>query len=272
MDHSIHLSVYSCRHCGFVQIPPILEEEYYDDYLMGTTHSLQMQAYQDSQAERFVGEYGLEGKRVIEVGCGDGSFLDHLSAKGALVSGIEPSARFRTRALARGHNVEEGYISADRKLSGGAFDGFVTRQVLEHVPDIHGFLTGIRNNLAPGAVGLIEVPSLEKALKDQRYYDFFADHVNYFSLDTLRLAVELNGFKVLEQYHDMYDEYNVVHVRVADRSDLSAVQATLFSLGSELHDLISNASAQGKRVIMWGSGGKGLSVLAAAEFAMSTNS
>ncbi|WP_163540404.1 methyltransferase domain-containing protein, partial [Klebsiella pneumoniae] len=80
--------------------------------------------------------------------------------------------------------VEAGYVTADRRLADGPFDGFVTRQVLEHVPDINDFLIGIRRNLKPGAYGLIEVPSLEKALEDRRFYDFFPDHLNYFSLET----------------------------------------------------------------------------------------
>lgn len=173
LDRSIDLEVLSCGRCGFVQIEPLLEDAYYDDYLMTTTHSRQMQDYQARQARDFVQRFGLVGKAVKEMGCGDGSYLDHLRDAGAVVSGIEPSTRFRELAVGRGYDVESGYVSAQRQLAGAPYDGFVTRQVLEHVPDIHGFLTGIRLNLKPGAVGLIEVPSLEKALSDRRFYDFF---------------------------------------------------------------------------------------------------
>jgi transketolase len=264
LDRPIDLSVLGCSRCGFVQIDPLLEEEYYDDYLMTTTHSLQMQDYQQRQAIDFVQSYDLVGKSVKEMGCGDGSYLDHLRAAGALPSGIEPSSRFRELALARGYKVESGYLTATRILEGGLCDGFVTRQVLEHVPDIHGFLTGIRLNLKPGGVGLIEVPSLEKALTDRRFYDFFPDHVNYFSLRTLRLVLELNGFEVIELRQDMFDEYNVAVVRNSAHPDLTEVGQTVGSLGQELRDFIARYHLTGRKVAIWGAGGKGLSVMATA--------
>jgi len=264
LDRSVNLDVLGCSRCGFVQIEPLLDDAYYDDYLMTTTHSRQMQEYQARQARDFVQRFGLAGKSVKEMGCGDGSYLDHLHDAGAVVSGIEPSTRFRELAVARGYEIESGYVTATRQLDGGPYDGFVTRQVLEHVPDIHSFLTGIRLNLKPGAVGLIEVPSLEKALNDRRYYDFFPDHVNYFSLRTLRLALEINGFDVVDMCHDMLDEYNVALVRVAEYPSLKHVGATVSSLGKELREFVTHYRDKGQKVAMWGAGGKGLSVMAAA--------
>jgi hypothetical protein len=166
--------------------------------------------------------------------------------------------------VARGYDVKSGYVTATRRLDGGPYDGFVTRQVLEHVPDIHGFLTGIRLNLKPGAPGLIEVPSLEKALSDRRFYDFFPDHVNYFSLRTLRLALELNGFEIVDLRHDMFDEYNVALVKVAALPSLAALGGTVDSLGRELREFIAHYRTLGGKVAIWGAGGKGLSVLAAS--------
>lgn len=264
LDRSIDLDVLGCGRCGFVQIAPLLDDQYYDDYLMTTSHSRQMQDYQARQAGDFVRRFGLAGKAVKEMGCGDGSYLDHLCASGAVVSGIEPSARFRALAVARGYAVESGYVHDGRALADAPYDGFVTRQVLEHVPDIHNFLSGIHTNLKPGAAGLIEVPSLEKALRDRRYYDFFPDHVNYFSLRTLRLALELNGFEVVELGHDMFDEYNVALVRAVEPPSLRQVGATVDTLGTELREFIARYRMRGERVAMWGAGGKGLSVMAAA--------
>ncbi|WP_239489505.1 class I SAM-dependent methyltransferase [Luteitalea sp. TBR-22] len=263
-DRPITLTVYQCGRCGFVQIPPVLEDTYYDDYMMVATHSPQMQAFQAAQASDFVTRFGLAGKAVVEVGCGDGNYLDHLARAGARVRGIEPSRVTRELARARGHAVEEGYVTADRVLEGGPFDAFVTRQVMEHVPDIHGVLAGIRRNLRPGAVGLIEVPSLEKALADARFYDFFSDHVNYFSFATLRLAAEMHGFEVLEVRQDMHDEYDTAIVRHVAAADLSGVQRAVNDLAGQLRAFITAQRAAGRAVAIWGAGGKGLSVLASS--------
>lgn len=264
-DLPIRLEVRTCRTCGFVQLPPVLDENYYDDYIMAATHSSQMQKYQQKQATDFVSRFDLQGKKVIEVGCGDGNFLNHLKAAGVSGFGVEPSAVFRSKALSQGHLVEEGYVTRSRTLTHGPFDAFVTRQVLEHIPEIHSFLTGIRRNLHDNAVGLIEVPSLEKALEDRRYYDFFTDHVNYFSLDTLTYALNLNGFEVIDAFHDMFDEYNVAIVRNKRLADLQNIQLQADVLANDLKDFVKYQHLQQRKVGVWGAGGKGLSVLASAE-------
>jgi SAM-dependent methyltransferase len=264
LDSAIDLSVWSCSRCGFVQIKPMLDDAYYDDYLMTTSHSKQMQQYQRRQSSEFVERFNLNGRRVHEMGCGDGSYLEHLNIAGAIATGIEPSNRFRSLAQARGFKIDSGYVTADRELPGGPFDGFVTRQVLEHVPNIEDFLRGIWRNLKPGAAGLVEVPSLEKAMLDHRYYDFFPDHVNYFSLQTLRLALELNGFEVLETRHDMYNEYNVAIVRRSESPNLSNLQITAHELGNELREILIQLKSKKQLVAIWGAGGKGLSIMAEA--------
>ncbi|HEX8414411.1 MAG TPA: class I SAM-dependent methyltransferase [Sphingomicrobium sp.] len=263
-DRPTALNVYRCNSCRFVQLLDVLEDDYYDDYLMTTSHSRQMQDYQRDQARDFVIRFGLEGRHIKEMGCGDGSYLDHLAAAGAVTSGIEPSKRFRALAVEKGHAVEEGYVTATRRLDDGPFDGFVTRQVLEHVPDVNDFLTGIRRNMKPGAFGLIEVPSLEKALADRRFYDFFPDHLNYFSLHTLDLACRFNGFRVIDTFFGMYGEYNIALVTNDAEDDFVAVQSCVTNLSADIRAFIARNRAEGRRVAIWGSGAKGLSVLAAA--------
>lgn len=264
-DRPVVLDVYRCGFCDFVQLLDTLEDDYYDDYIMTASHSPQMQAYQADQARDFVERFSLRGLKVREMGCGDGNFLGHLRQAGAEVSGIEPSSRTRELALSNGFWVEGGYVSADRDLDGGPYDAFVTRQVLEHVPDVNDFLSGIRRNVKPGGFGLIEVPSLEKALEDRRFYDFFPDHLNYFSLRTLGLACSLNGFEVIDLYSGMYGEYNIALVRVAERPNLTEVQRCVGELSSDIRDFVQRHQEAGRTVIIWGAGAKGLSVLAASE-------
>jgi len=266
-DRAIDLTVHRCESCGFVQIYPVLEDGYYDDYLMTTSHSRQMQEFQRDQALDFITRFDLSGKSIKEMGCGDGNYLAHLKEAGAVVSGVEPSEKFRALAVERGFEVESGYVSCGRTLKGAPFDGFVTRQVLEHVPDIRDFLLGVRENLKPGAHGLVEVPSLEKALADRRFYDFFPDHVNYFSQRTLRMALEMSGFEVLETRHGMFDEYNIAIVRNPDAVPFDAVQETVRVLADEINSFIAENKQRGGKVAIWGAGGKGLSILAAANVA-----
>jgi hypothetical protein len=134
--------------------------------------------------------------------------------------------------------------------------------VLEHVPDPHVFLRGIRRLLRPGGVGLIEVPCLEQALRGGRFYDFFPDHLNYFSARTLRFALERNGFEVLRLQEAMNGEYLEAWVRVATPPNFPLLQATVRQIAADLHTFLVAQKAAGHRVAVWGAGGKGLAVLA----------
>lgn len=261
-DKPLELNVYKCPQCSFVQLSNLLEQNYYDDYLMTVSHSQQMRDYQHSQAFTFIKKFNLQGKKVIEVGCGDGNYVSTLTDIGVNAFGIEPSSKFRNIALAKGLNIFEGYVDSQSPIPEAPYDAFVSRQVLEHIDNIHEFLQGIRLSLSKDAVGLIEVPSLEQSIENGRFYDFFPDHVNYFSVRTLRYALERNGFLVLDIQRGMNGEYLQAYVKVDSLIDQSNLQESVNTLTQDIHRLLSQADKDGKKVAIWGAGAKGLSSLA----------
>lgn len=257
------IKVHKCSGCGLVQIPWHLTDSYYDDYLMSTTFSSQLAEYLDGLVEEFVNTYHLQNAKVLDIGCGDGAFMYPFQRRNIAVEGIEPSDKSRAISTAAGFTVYSGYMTPDTQLATGPYDAFVTRQVLEHVDSIQDFLTGIRRQLKPGAVGIVEIPRLEKALADRRFYDFFPDHLNYFSLDTLRIALELNGFDVLDLRGTMKDEYNIAIVRLRSSEDFVAVVNNINNLTQQLEKLFKEYKNQGKTTAIWGAGAKGLSIMTA---------
>lgn len=259
--------VYQCSCCGLVQSPVQLSDQYYDDYLMSTTFSQQLAEYLDALVEEFVNTYGLHHGRVLDVGAGDGAFMYPFQRRNIATVGIEPSDRSRAVAQQAGFEVYGGYMTAETIIPSGPFDAFVSRQVLEHVDDIQGMLTGLKRNLKPGAVGIIEVPRLEKALEDQRFYDFFPDHINYYSLDSLRNTLEFNGFQVLDLRSTMFDEYNVAIVKLRTLTDFSKVTNNAHNLVQEIDQLFADAKSKNLTTAVWGSGAKGLSILTNANVA-----
>jgi SAM-dependent methyltransferase len=255
------MRIYQCNDCGLVQAPLCLGTNYYDDYLMTTSFSERLQQYLDELADIFLTQYAHNVRHVLDVGSGDGAFMRPFRQRKITVEGIEPSARSREAAEQQGYRVYPGYMTADTELPGAPYDAFVSRQVLEHVDDIEGFFQGIRHNLSPGAFGVIEVPRLEKALEDRRFYDFFPDHVNYFSLDTLRTVLEINGFSVLATGSMMDDEYNVAIVQLRVPQDFGQILVHRHTLVAHITKLVQDKTQH--RIAMWGAGAKGLSILAA---------
>jgi len=263
-NKSIELTVYQCDSCGMVQLADILESDFYDDYVMTVSHSPQMAAYQRQQAADFVQKYDLAGKTVLEVGCGDGFYLTHLAELEMNVAGIEPSQSFRQMATDRGIRCYEGYVSQEHPPAGGPYQAFVTRQVFEHVPDPRDFLLGIRAGLTSDAVGLIEVPSLEQALEHERFFDFFPDHLNYYSKRTLQYAIESCGFEVESIERGMNGEYLVAYVRNAAAQNVVRIGNAIERIAKQLREICGGSARAGQKVAVWGAGAKGITALAAS--------
>lgn len=89
--------------------------------------------------ERLVG--ALEGRRVLDVGCGGGILAEAMAAKGAKVTGIDladkPLKVAMLHRLESGVDVEYRLVAAEALAaeSPAAFDVVTCMELLEHVPD-----------------------------------------------------------------------------------------------------------------------------------------
>jgi SAM-dependent methyltransferase len=241
---------------------------YYENYLMTTTASHSIQALQLAQAKKLVSLYDSVGKlsSLVEIGCGDGSFMRHANTLIPRVVGVEPSQRFASDALSAGMDVIIGYVNSTSLLTSEKFDSFVSRQVFEHLPDPLDVLKGIRNLLNPGAVGLIEVPNGIRALRLKRFFEFFPDHVNYYSVNSLVALASDAGFNVVscqEIFDGDYIEL-IVKYDVGQEIWFNEMVNNRKKVIDNLSQEISNLKNMGKKVAVFGCGAKTLCILAAS--------
>ncbi|ACT50924.1 bifunctional 2-polyprenyl-6-hydroxyphenol methylase/3-demethylubiquinol 3-O-methyltransferase UbiG [Methylovorus glucosotrophus] len=84
---------------------------------------------------------GLQGKRVVDVGCGGGILSESMSARGADVTGIDLGEK--ALKVAELHRLESGAnvnyrlieVEALAQEQPGSFDVVTCMEMLEHVPD-----------------------------------------------------------------------------------------------------------------------------------------
>jgi 2-polyprenyl-6-hydroxyphenyl methylase/3-demethylubiquinone-9 3-methyltransferase len=99
---------------------------------------------------------GLQGKRVIDVGCGGGILSESMALQGAQVTGIDLAEK--SLKVARLHQLESG-VQVDYRLIAAedlaaaepsGFDVVTCMEMLEHVPDPVSVMTACAQMVKPG--------------------------------------------------------------------------------------------------------------------------
>jgi len=271
----VDISLYKCADCDMVQIDPdtLEHDAYFEDYLMSRSCTELYVRYDTGLAEDFVGRFDLEGKRVVEIGCGDGFFAEQLKLRGVEVCAVEPSATARGLAEQRGVECYDVFLGPDIDTHvTERFDAFVTKQVMDLVKDPNTFLASLGRILRPGAHGLVDVPSWTKTLLDRRYYDVLGDRVGYYTARTLSEILERNHFHVLEVFRGADDEYVGAYVCYEGGEDglTEAFTSEFSEFKSRLSAILEPYRAAGKRVAAWGAGAKGVTLFSFARVDAST--
>jgi 2-polyprenyl-3-methyl-5-hydroxy-6-metoxy-1,4-benzoquinol methylase len=99
------------------------------------------------------------GARVLDVGCGDGAFLDRAKAAGWCTVGVDvdPAAV----AVARSRQIDVRCGGIDAAADQGPFDAITISHVIEHVHDPAGMLRTARAMLKPGGSLWIDTPNVD---------------------------------------------------------------------------------------------------------------
>ena len=135
-------------------------------------------------------------RRVIEVGCGPGHFLDAARDRGLHIEGVDP-ARTAAEAAARGHLVHKLWLEAFEPNE--PFDALALWEVLEHLPEPAVALAQMCKWLVPGGVVALSTPSMSglPARVLGRRFPMITppDHLELFTREGLERLLARNGLR-----------------------------------------------------------------------------
>ncbi len=257
-DSGIDILLKECLYCGLVQAvgEPV---PYYRDVIRAVGVSEEMSQFRLKQFYNWAESHQLHGKKVIEVGSGDGQYLMLAEKAGLDIVGLENSPKAVCAAVEKGHRMLTGFIEHENtSVEGGPYDAFMCLSFLEHIPDPGAFLRGIAYNLANDAYGLVEVPNFDMILKKSLYSEFIQDHLSYFTAESLRNLLSFNGFEVLsikEIWHGYILSADVRKKRPTNVQGMLKLQA---QLRTEVLDYLKDCQEKGIKVAAWGAGHQAL--------------
>jgi len=264
-DKGIELEIYQCSGCGLVQLSndPV---PYYKEVIRASAFSEEMKNFRMKQFGAFAENFGLKGKKVIEIGCGRGEYLSIIQQSGMDAYGLEHSEASVMESVGMGLKVSQGFVQNSRDtLPHAPFDAFVILNYLEHLPDPNSTLSGIYNNLTDGAIGLVEVPNFNMILRKKLFSEFACDHLLYFTKETLIQTLNLNGFEAIQCNAIWYDYIISAIVQKREKIDISI----FYNYQKQLKDQIETyiRRFKHKRVAVWGAGHQALAVISLADLA-----
>jgi SAM-dependent methyltransferase len=175
----------------------------YESHLGGFINALRdrVQRVKIRPLERYL----RAGDAIMDVGCGDGHFLDLVRRFGDpswTLYGVDFSELAAERLRARGLNaLQQRFEELD--WADGTVGAIVMNQLIEHVEDPTASIAKAYDVLKPGGVLIMETPTLDgwdARLFRARYWGGWhaPRHWNLFTAQSLGRCVEEAGFHVAE--------------------------------------------------------------------------
>jgi SAM-dependent methyltransferase len=208
-----------CSACGLVFLNPRPEaaemQGFYDeDYYGGGNRKFRSgpevlrRLFARARARRAVRYFPSCGK-VLDVGCGQGTFLQLMQEKGWKGHGTELSPRSAFRALQAGLSVSVGEIR-ESQFPPDFFDLITFWQVLEHLRDPSAVLRRIRPLLKRGGIVAVSTPNVEslqaKVFRGNWFHLDPPRHLYLFSPRTLVKFMAAHGFRPLTLSHFSWEQ------------------------------------------------------------------
>lgn len=149
------------------------------------------------------------GKTVLDLGCGDGFFMERIKVRNNVVIGVETADKAIEKARKKGFQVYDLLLeknwSSEIKEN---FDVVFAGEIIEHIFDTDNFLQNIKNVLKDGGYLVITTPNI--AALGRRLFLLLgknplleitarvgdAGHIRYFTRETLKNLLIQNGFNV----------------------------------------------------------------------------
>ncbi len=147
--------------------------------------------------EHIAERWGLAGRRVLDVGCGQGQALELFAAQGAVPTGLTFGADFE-ECQRKGLDVIEMEMSF-LEFPEETFDLIWARHALEHSLFPYFTLVGLYTALKPGGLLYVEVPASDTCAQHQRN----RNHYSCLTRSSWLSLFERTGF-VVEESHDIH--------------------------------------------------------------------
>ena len=186
-------------------------------------------------------------KKIIEIGCGKGYFLEMLRDNGFDAVGFDPAYEGgKTYVVKDYYSDKYSYLNADL---------IILRHTLEHIQEPLKFLHSIASAAKHDAQIFIEVPNFEWIIKKSAFWDISHEHCNYFTFSSLANIFQNSEQDLLFNGQYMYliaDLKNLQNQAFSDNVMISSLKL------SKRIDFYKKFVCNHQGLLVWGAAAKGV--------------
>lgn len=202
----VHFQIVRCNNCGLLYSTPILpykkiENLYKKSFTSYTEHTQNLSASYGYYL-RQLDKLGVKKGRLLEIGCGNGFFLEEALRQGyKSVYGVEPGEK---SVMGARESIKKNItIDIFRKnlCKKDFFDVLICFQTFDHIPDPNSFLSECYRILKKGGLVLFlnhDEQALLNRLLGQSSPIIDIEHMYLFNKGTMRRIFKKHRFKVLK--------------------------------------------------------------------------
>jgi 2-polyprenyl-3-methyl-5-hydroxy-6-metoxy-1,4-benzoquinol methylase len=157
-------------------------------------------------------ETGKQQGKILDIGCGTGAFLNTMTLAGWESTGLEPDDAARKKAQEL-YNINPKPSHEIFNLPHNTYDAITMWHVLEHVHQLHEYITQLKNMLTTNGRIFIAVPNYTSY--DAQYYAAHwaaydvPRHLYHFSLASMKNLVEQHGLTIKKIKPMWFDSFYV---------------------------------------------------------------
>jgi hypothetical protein len=197
------LTVVFCPACTLVQIRETIDPKvlFYEEYPYFSSVSPSLVRHFADSANAIMDRWPLgPSSLVMEAASNDGCMLRNFAERGIEVLGIDPAPAPAQQAIESGIPTLVTFfgpeLAREFESQGRRANVFLANNVLAHVSDLNGFVSGIQTVLAEDGVAVIESPYVVDLIDHCEFDTIYHQHLCYYSLTALMRLFERHGLYV----------------------------------------------------------------------------